>query len=136
MQRQHFQRALQHLHTRIRSFIQRGTGALVVFFGDLVVSTFHITLEYSQGFRFVRLKYISPFDDTFQKTFHQIRILSDSLPQDHYARVWVLDTKLIETDQFSKAGFAGNEQVRYRHRSRVDYAPFQRLETEIRFAGW
>ena len=43
--------------------------------------------------------------------------------------------ELIETNQFPEAGFTRNEQVRYRHRSRIDHAPFERLQTEIRFAG-
>src|SRR5262245_27887658 len=106
------------------------------FVEDLVVGPFHITFEHRQGLRFIRLEDISPFDDTFQKIFHQVRILRDALSQYHHARVRILDTELIEIDQFPEAGFAGNEQVGYRHRSGVDYAPFQRLQAEIRFAGW
>src|SRR4030095_11188768 len=52
--------------------------------------------------------------DTFQKTFDQVRILNHSLPQDHYARVRILDTELIEIGQFPKGGFPRNEQIGYR----------------------
>src|SRR5215467_4073340 len=81
----------------IRSFVHCTLSGLVRLLQDFVIGAFHIALEHRESLSLVSLEYIDSFDDAFEKSFHQLWILGDGLPQNHHAGVRVLDAKLVET---------------------------------------